>query len=76
MPEKVKKYDFEEEEKEENQDIQENENKEGGNQELPSEKMAFKKRLVEKKWFIRGEKDILRVSMEEEIYAHCRHNGC
>ena len=55
---------------------QEEENKEGGNQDLPSEKTAFEKRLVEIKWFISGEKDILKVSMEEEIYAHCRHNGC
>ena len=66
IPYKVKKYDFEEVEKEEKQDNQEKENKEGRNQELPSEKMAFKKRLVEIKWFIREEKDILKVSMEEE----------
>ena len=46
----VKKYDFEEVEKEKNQDNQEEESKEGGNQELPSEKTAFKKRLVEIKW--------------------------
>ena len=62
--------------KEENQANQEEENKEKGNQEAATEKTAFKKRLVEKKWFIRGEKDILKVSMEEEIYAHCRRNGC
>ena len=49
-PDKVKKYDFEEVEKEKNQDNQEEESKEGGNQELPSEKTAFKKRLVEIKW--------------------------
>ena len=41
-----------------------------------TEKTAFKKQLVEIKWFIRGEKDILKVSFEEEIYAHCRRNGC
>ena len=29
----------------------------------PVEKSAFNKRLVEKKWFIRGEKDILKVFM-------------
>ena len=46
---------------------QEEENKEGGNQELPSEKTAFKKRLVEIKWFISGEKDILATGMEEEL---------
>ena len=45
----------------------EEENKEGGNQELPSEKTAFKKRLVEIKWFISGEKDILAAGMEEEL---------
>merc|ERR1712240_158474 len=30
----------------------------------PKEKSAFKKQLVEKKWFIRGEKDILKVFMD------------
>ena len=49
-PDKVKKYDFEEVEKEKNQDNQEEESKEGGNQELPSEKTVFKKRLVEIEW--------------------------
>ena len=53
----------EEVEREENQDNQEEENKEG-NQEAAPEKTAFKKRLVEKKWFIRGEKDILKVFMD------------
>ena len=46
----IKKYDFEEVEKEKNQDNQEEESKEGENQELPSEKTAFKKRFVEIKW--------------------------
>ena len=32
--------------------------------EAAQEKTAFKKRLVEKKWFIRGEKDILKVFMD------------
>ena len=32
--------------------------------EAAPEKTAFKKRLVEKKWFIRGEKDILKVFMD------------
>ena len=41
-----------------------NEEKEEGNQEAAPEKTAFKKRLVEKKWFIRGEKDILKVFMD------------
>merc|ERR1711873_69948 len=39
---------------------EENENQE----EAPKEKSAFKKQLVEKKWFIRGEKDILKVFMD------------
>merc|ERR1712208_53262 len=47
-------------EKEENQG---NQGEEEGNQEAAPEKTAFKKRLVEKKWFIRGEKDILKVLM-------------
>ena len=46
VPNKVEKYDFEEVEKEENQDNQVEENKEGGNQEVPPEKTTFKKRLV------------------------------
>ena len=54
----------EEVEREENQGNQEEENKEEGNQEAAPEKTAFKKRLVEKKWFIRGEKDILKVFMD------------
>ena len=33
-------------------------------EEAPKEKSAFKKQLVEKKWFIRGEKDILKVFMD------------
>ena len=66
---KVKKYVFEEVEKEENQGSQEEENKEGGNQEVAPEKMTFKKRLVEKKWFIRGQIDILTAGIEEELWT-------
>ena len=51
----------EEVEREENQANQE---KEKVQEEAAPEKTAFKKRLVEKKWFIRGEKDILKVFME------------
>ena len=64
VPDKVKKYDFEEVEKEENQGSQEEEE---GNQEAAPEKMTFKKRLVEKKWFIRGQIDILAAGIEEEL---------
>ena len=51
----------EEVEREENQANQE---KEKVQEEEATEKTAFKKRLVEKKWFIRGEKDILKVFMD------------
>ena len=50
----------EEVEREENQANQE---KKKAQEEEAPEKTAFKKRLVEKKWFIRGEKDILKVFM-------------
>ena len=42
----------------------EREEKEKAQEEAAPEKTAFKKRLVEKKWFIRGEKDILKVFMD------------
>ena len=69
VPDKIKKYDLEEVEKEENQGNQEEENKKGGNQEVAAEKMTFKKGLVEKKWFIRGQIDILTAGIEEELWT-------
>ena len=40
-----------------------------------TEKTAFKKQLVEIKWFIKGQKHILKAGMEEELYAYYRYNG-
>ena len=54
----------EEVEREENQANQE---KKKAQEEEATEKTAFKKRLVEIKWFISGEKDILAAGMEEEL---------
>ena len=64
VPDKVKKYDFEEVEKEENQGNQE---EEGGNQEAAPEKMTFKKGFVEIKLVIREQIDILTAAIEEEL---------
>ena len=56
--------------KEKKKKIKETRRKKKAQDEGATEKTAFKKRLVEIKWFISGEKDILKVSMEEEIFAH------
>ena len=67
VPDKVKKYDFEEVEKEENKGSQEEENKEGENQEVAPEKMTFKKGQVELELIIRKQIDILKAGIEEEL---------
>ena len=67
VPDKIKKYDLEEVEKEENQGNQEEENKKGGNQEVAPEKMTFKKGFVEIELVIRGPIDILATGIEEEL---------
>ena len=53
--------------KEKKKKIKETRRKKKAQEEEATEKTAFKKRLVEIKWFISGEKDILAAGMEEEL---------
>ena len=53
--------------KEKKKKIKETSRKKKAQEEETTEKTAFKKQLVEIKWFISGEKDILATGMEEEL---------